>query len=277
MQWMGAGCYEVFQSPEKPYLVEYFNLLLKGKADAAMEIYWKIAPMRNIFEQQFNQTVMSGTYNWHQQKFYQWCTGGNGGVTRQPAMKLHQWEADPIKMGYFLIDITPPENDEEFYIGKMNYARIKAAEGEMVTSKPASPVVVDSTTQGGSDSLPERALRLSQEFQRILIETEAEMKRIPAMIRPIIKSGFKKKTGGSLQDWAQTAEALTQALGGGAPDTGVDAALKESLGRLATYYRETPKESARFVKDEAGLQALTRQMAEREATLNALIRTLDEL
>jgi hypothetical protein len=54
MQWMGSGCYEVFQSPEKRYLVDYFNLLLEGKREPAMEIYWKIAPMRNIFEQQFN-------------------------------------------------------------------------------------------------------------------------------------------------------------------------------------------------------------------------------
>lgn len=72
MQWMGAGCYEVFQSPEKPYLVDYFNLLLEGKSDEAMKIYWKLTPARVTFEQQFSQTVMTGTYNWHQQKFYQY-------------------------------------------------------------------------------------------------------------------------------------------------------------------------------------------------------------
>jgi len=123
MQWMGAGCYEVFQSPEQPHLVEYFNLLLAGEHDAAMEIYWKLAPMRSIFEQQFNQTVMTGTYNWQAQKFYQWCTGGNGGLTRQPAMKLHSWEADQIKMGFYTIGITPPENMEEFFVGKAAYQR----------------------------------------------------------------------------------------------------------------------------------------------------------
>jgi 4-hydroxy-tetrahydrodipicolinate synthase len=127
MQWMGAGCYEVFQSPDKPYLVDYFDKLQRGEDAAAMEIYWNLAPMRNIFEEQFNKTVMTGTYNWHQQKFYQWCVGGNGGLTRQPAMKLHQWEADTIKMGFYAIGISPRDNMEEFFVGRSNWEKLHAA------------------------------------------------------------------------------------------------------------------------------------------------------
>jgi 4-hydroxy-tetrahydrodipicolinate synthase len=123
MQWMGAGCYEVFQSPEKPYLVNYFNLLLAGKTAEAMEIYWKLSPARITFEQQFNQTVMTGTYNWQQQKYYQWCVGGNGGLTRQPAMKVHTWEMEMTKMAFRMIDIEPRENDDEFVMGRANYGR----------------------------------------------------------------------------------------------------------------------------------------------------------
>jgi 4-hydroxy-tetrahydrodipicolinate synthase len=123
MQWMGAGCYEVFQSPEKPYLVEYFNLLLAGKFADAMEIYWKLTPARVIFEEQFNKTVMSGTYNWHQQKYYQWCVGGNGGLTRQPAMKVHTFEMQATDMGFRMIGIEPRQNPEEFVMGRCNYER----------------------------------------------------------------------------------------------------------------------------------------------------------
>jgi 4-hydroxy-tetrahydrodipicolinate synthase len=104
-QWMGAGCYEVFQSPEQPYLVDYFRLLREKKFKPAMELYWKLAPARNIFEQQFNQTVMSGTYNWTMQKYYQWLVGGNGGFTRQPAMKMHQHDMDMTKMAFLMIGI----------------------------------------------------------------------------------------------------------------------------------------------------------------------------
>lgn len=37
---------------------------------------------------------MRGTYHWTMQKFHQWCVGGNGGVTRQPAMK----PGDPVAL-----------------------------------------------------------------------------------------------------------------------------------------------------------------------------------
>ncbi len=121
-QWIGAGCYEVLQSPEQPNVVEYFRLLREKNFKAAMEIYWKLAPARNIFEQQFNQTVMSGTYNWTMQKYYQWCVGGNGGFTRQPAMKPHQHEMDLTKMAFSMIGIMPREPDAEFYKGRANVA-----------------------------------------------------------------------------------------------------------------------------------------------------------
>lgn len=122
-QWMGAGCYEVFQSPETRYLVEYFDLLRKGKIEPAMELYWRLTPARQTFEQQFGQTVMTGTYHWTQQKYYQWCVGGNGGFTRQPAMKLHQHEMFATKMAYRMIGIDPREPDEEFTVGRTAWAR----------------------------------------------------------------------------------------------------------------------------------------------------------
>ena len=129
-QWMGAGCYEVFQSPEKPYLVDYFRKLREGQIDEAMEIYWMLTPARVIFEQQFMPTSMLGTYNWTQQKYYQWCVGGNGGLTRQPSMKIHQHEMEATKMAFRMIGIDPREPDEEFYVGRLNYAKMKKTSGE---------------------------------------------------------------------------------------------------------------------------------------------------
>jgi len=126
-QWIGAGPYEVFQSPEKPYMVEYFNLMMTGQMDKAMEIYWRLTPARVIFEQQFAPTSMLGTYNWTQHKYYQWLVGGNGGFTRQPCMKLYQHDMDASKMALRMIGIPPRENDEEFYVGRVNYAKLKKA------------------------------------------------------------------------------------------------------------------------------------------------------
>lgn len=124
-QWMGAGHYEGFQSPEKPYLVDYFNLLMEGKVDQAMEIYWKLTPVRMVFEKQFMPTVHLGTYHWPQHKYYQWLVGGNGGFTRQPVMKMYQHEMEETKAAMRAIGLTLREPDEEFFVGRLNYAKMK--------------------------------------------------------------------------------------------------------------------------------------------------------
>ena len=123
-QWMGAGAYEMFQSPEKPYLVQCFNLMLEGKMDEAMEIFWKLTPVRLVFERQFMPTQQLGFYNSNQQKYYQWLVGGNGGFVRQTSMKLYQHDMEDCKRALRAIGITPREPDEEFYVGRMNYARM---------------------------------------------------------------------------------------------------------------------------------------------------------
>ncbi|MFC2045715.1 dihydrodipicolinate synthase family protein [Chloroflexota bacterium] len=131
-QWIGAGPYEVMQSPEKPYMVEYFNLMMKGEMDKAMEIYWSLTLPRVMFEQQFMPSQMLGTYNWTQHKFYQWLVGGNGGFTRQPCMKLYQHDMEATRMAFRMVGITPSENDEEFYVGRANYTKLqKSTEAEV--------------------------------------------------------------------------------------------------------------------------------------------------
>ena len=93
--------------------------------DKAFEIYWKLTPVRGMFEQQFMPTAMLGTYNWPLQKYYQWLVGGNGGYTRQPCMKIHQHIMEPTKFGLSMIGIIPRQPDEEFYYGRMNYEKMK--------------------------------------------------------------------------------------------------------------------------------------------------------
>jgi len=124
-QWMGAIPYEAFQSPEKPYLVDYFNLMLKGEVDKAMEIYWKLEPIRAIFMNTMMSYQAGGTYHWPMWKYYQWCVGGNGGMTRQPVMKMAQHDMEAHKSALRAIGITPREPGEEFFVGRVNYARAK--------------------------------------------------------------------------------------------------------------------------------------------------------
>jgi 4-hydroxy-tetrahydrodipicolinate synthase len=146
-QWIGAGPYEFLQSPEKPYMVEYSNLMMEGKMDQAMEIFWKITPARVIFEMSHMPVMMLGTYPWTQYKFYQWCVGGNGGVTRQPSMKIHQHEMEQIRMAYRMIGINPKSYDEEFYMGRSNFAKA----GKRIPEAPAFPPFM----QGPPGAMPD--------------------------------------------------------------------------------------------------------------------------
>ncbi|MDX2160292.1 MAG: dihydrodipicolinate synthase family protein [bacterium] len=122
-QWMGPGAYELMQSPEKPYVVDYFNLLLAGKVDQAMEWFWRITPARMTFENQFLPTQTLGTYHWPLQKYYQWLVGGNGGMTREPVMKMNQFPMEEARNAVRALGIEPRMNDEEFFIGRKQYEK----------------------------------------------------------------------------------------------------------------------------------------------------------
>ncbi len=129
LQFTGAGAYELFQSPEKPYLVDYFNLLLEGRYDDAKELYWRLTPVRHVFEKQFMPTQMIGTYHWPQQKYYQWLTGGNGGYTRQPVMKMVQYEMDECRGALHAIGVEPTaSSDAEFFPGRSYAGSVSAAD-----------------------------------------------------------------------------------------------------------------------------------------------------
>jgi 4-hydroxy-tetrahydrodipicolinate synthase len=56
-------------------------------------------------------------------KYGHWCTGGNGGTVRQPTGRLHDYQKDAIRAGLKAIGITPREPEEEFYVGRLNYAK----------------------------------------------------------------------------------------------------------------------------------------------------------
>ena len=96
-QWSGAWTVEALQSPERPYAVEFFDLLRKGREDEAMQIYWSLAPALGTMARLMAPLVPTGAYHWPQLKYFQWLSGGNGDMTRQPTMRLFQRDLDAIK------------------------------------------------------------------------------------------------------------------------------------------------------------------------------------
>ena len=118
MQWIGAGPYEYLQSPEHPYFVTMFNYALNGQFTEAYALNDFLKPISTSFMKRHIPQVANGLYHWPQHKYYQWCSGGNGGFTRQPVLRLMQSDMDTIKDDYRSINITPPTDDAPFFAGR---------------------------------------------------------------------------------------------------------------------------------------------------------------
>jgi 4-hydroxy-tetrahydrodipicolinate synthase len=102
--------------------------VLKGKLDAAMKIYWHLAPAQTAALQQLGPKHAVGggdigMNHWPLAKYATWCVGGNGGLVRQPAMRLQAAHMRARKAALRAIGIEPREPDDEFFVGRVNYAR----------------------------------------------------------------------------------------------------------------------------------------------------------
>ena len=120
-------------------------------------------------------------------------------------------------------------------------------------------------------------MTLARQLQQMLEETETELNKLPVVVRPLARRGFKGKAGKSLQEWQHTAGLLVEWLG--RADAGLVIkrefpGLKQSLGMLGNYYRETPAELARFTKDRKVLETAQRLSDERLCLLDDLTEML---
>jgi len=127
---------------------------------------------------------------------------------------------------------------------------------------------------GNSQVDPERIAALAGDLAAALAETDAEFRRLPMVFRPLAMSGFKSKSGRSLQDWTRAVSqlcGLVPALRGGKAALPPDLRhLGVELDRLARYFREVPDEMAAFTKDPGAL-------AEARRRSEARVRTIAEL
>jgi len=49
--------------------------------------------------------------------------GGNGGMFRKPSALIFRHQKDAMRAGVKASGISPPENEEEFYVDRLNYAK----------------------------------------------------------------------------------------------------------------------------------------------------------
>ncbi|MBI4447134.1 MAG: dihydrodipicolinate synthase family protein [Acidobacteria bacterium] len=122
-QWAGAGSWEIWQSPEKPYMVDYFDLVSKGEYEKAMKIYWQMYPLHR-----YAMAKIAHGYGERYQadaalaKYISWSVGGNGGPVRGGNV-IYEAQMEERKQVLRAAGITPREPDEEFFVGRVNYGK----------------------------------------------------------------------------------------------------------------------------------------------------------
>ena len=87
-------------------------------------------------------------------------------------------------------------------------------------------------------------------------------------VRPMARQGFKSKAGQSLPDWHRMIAAVEAN-----PATPLQN-LSEQLDKLANYYRDVPKETARFTRDEEILRQIAEVTQQRLAVIQQLQQQL---
>jgi 4-hydroxy-tetrahydrodipicolinate synthase len=130
VQWSGQWNVEAVQSPEKPYAVEFMNLLNQRHFDKAMEVYARFEPALNAFFELQAPLLKKGGHPWTHMKYFQWCGGGNGGLLRDlhaPVEQVPVLDAAARKLirdTFIKVGISPvAAMEEEFIVGKAAYAR----------------------------------------------------------------------------------------------------------------------------------------------------------
>lgn len=121
-QWFGGGSWEMWQSPERPYVVDYHRAVMAGELDRASGLYWQLSRGNAIVMGSVARGGDAGMYHWPFGKYLSWSVGGNGGPMREPAMRLTLPMMQARKAQLRAIGITPREPDDEFRVGRVRFA-----------------------------------------------------------------------------------------------------------------------------------------------------------
>lgn len=115
-------------------------------------------------------------------------------------------------------------------------------------------------------------------LRNTLEDTVRDFSSMPFFIRPMVRGGFAKRTGQSLEEWQRLASALLAEV---KPDTGPAQVrerhprLREQLEQLAGNYRTAPERASKGMGALAGtLQRVQESSRRREEAVRALIAWL---
>jgi len=118
-QYAGPADYVIYDGADvkNTRILKVFNEFLSGDFLKAMKLYWEIFPIIGPARDVAFRTGMLGM------KYIQWLCGGNGGIFRKPSKPIAQGQKEAMRAGVKATGITPPADEEEFLVGKINYEK----------------------------------------------------------------------------------------------------------------------------------------------------------
>lgn len=116
MQWAGTSCFELYGGVP----VQMFNLLREGRFDEAMQLYWKMSPVRSMRESLSSHLAGSNSIHRYLWKFWGWLNGYNGGPLRQPTNRLVDSQMNASRNALLKADfpVNRAETNRDFFVGR---------------------------------------------------------------------------------------------------------------------------------------------------------------
>jgi 4-hydroxy-tetrahydrodipicolinate synthase len=129
-QSTGPWNVEAVQSPSHPYVVDFVDACADGDFGRAMLVYDEMEPALRAFFTFQAPIIERGSHPIAHMKFFQWCTGGNGGLPREvggvPVLTPEARSA--IRTTYASVGIEVDGDDSTFLVGRAAHARGVLAE-----------------------------------------------------------------------------------------------------------------------------------------------------
>lgn len=129
-----------------------------------------------------------------------------------------------------------------------------------------------------SESTLTEAAALTRELGREVAEARGDLGRMPFFVRPMVKRGFRKRTGKTMQEWESLCAAVAGELEAGDAAAVKRRRLVPDLERLRENFRTAPERAERGMgSDAAAMAAVRERSSRREKLAGDLIAALSAL
>jgi len=194
LQWTGAWTIEAFQTPAQPLVIDLFGALRAGRVDEALGALARLGPLLGALGPRLREMLPSGTCHWTLFKYLQFLSGGNGGVTRQPAMRLTASDMAEVRAAFVASGLDVADGtDDAFLLGR--------TAAVAVSLRGVEDITLPSFADGGR-ALDEDGVRwdvrhaIAQGFSATLLALNAGLS--PAEMRRFVEVAVDE-AGGRLQ------------------------------------------------------------------------------